>query len=57
MNVDGTVEEFIFNKDPLEGEEDLEKLKNLRWVEVPLYKFNLLVIFELEPAEDKINKK
>lgn len=50
---DGTVTEYTFKADPLEGREH----DGWRWMEAPLCRFNCIVIFQTNPENAKVNKK
>lgn len=52
----GTVDEFIFYKDPLENKTETE-ISNYRWVELPFLNFNLIGFIETNPKVDVVNKK
>lgn len=49
------VKEFTFKVDPLE-DYDKDKISNYRWLEVPLFKFNLIIHLQVNPDNDNINK-
>lgn len=59
VSVDGVVEEYAFYNDPLE-DTDKEEVLNMRYVELPLLKFNLLMFVNLsleDKDKDRVNKK
>lgn len=56
IKTDGTVNEITFYSNPLE---DLSKetVDNYRYIELPLFKFNLIAYIQLQPTNNVINKK
>lgn len=56
IDPDGTVSEFTFLKDPMDGLSQ-EEIENYQWMELPLFKLNLIVFIQVEPVIDQVNKK
>jgi hypothetical protein len=56
VSVDNTVEDIHFINDPMENYSD-DQIKNYKWMEVSILKFNLLVFIQSVPTKDIINKK
>jgi len=48
------ITEFTFKNYPLEDMEE-ELINNYKWLEVPLFKFNLLMYIQIEPINNVIN--
>ncbi len=55
VNVNGSLEEFTFYKDPLE-KMSVEEVNNYQWMECPLIKFNLIAFVQVEPSPNIVNK-
>jgi len=52
INVDGEVSEIIYKDSPVEN-----YANKYKYIELPVLKFNLLIYVEIEPEENRVNKK
>lgn len=56
VSPDGELTDFFFRKDPMESY-NTEQIDNFQWMELPLFKLNLIVFIQVKPVVDKVNKK